>query len=389
MGNLLAEKSTADSFWKGKLEDLENSNEKYSDQVKALTSQLSKKESEVKYLRQKLGERHSFYSMIGKSYLMQRVYDVIERVSSVDSTVLILGETGTGKELAASAVHYNGRRKNADFIAVNCAALPETLLESELFGSVKGAFTGSVQDRKGKFELADKGTLFLDEVGEISVSTQVKLLRAIQTKEIERIGDERKRKVDIRIIAATNQNLEELVAKGLFRKDLYYRLNIIYIKLPSLRDRREDIPMLVSSFIEKFNERFSKKTLGISPHAMNSLMMYSWPGNVRELEGVIERAMIMSDSEVIDSVDVPESPQKNLLMLPDHTGPLKSYAEILDFMASYEREYLISVFKNFNGKIGDIAAFTKLSRRTILNKMKKFNIQKTEFQGMHKARGEE
>jgi len=372
-------KSLIHDVVKNQLKELEAHNKQYSQQVDKLSSELSKKEKEVKYLQRQLEEKHSFHAFIGKNHNMQRVYEVIERVALFDSTVLILGETGTGKELAASAIHYSSPRKLNPFVAVNCAAMPETLLESELFGHVKGSFTGALRDRKGKFELASSGTLFLDEIGDISASTQVKLLRAIQEKEIERVGDEKKIKVDIRIIAATNQNLEKLIEEGKFRKDLYYRLNVVPLNLPALRNRKDDIPLLVSSFIEKLNKRLGKNISGISPYALRKLMRHTWPGNVRELEGVIERAIIMSGKH-IDDVDVPVQTEPPMLMLPDNTVNIKPYEDVLEFIEGYEKEYFIAVFAEFKGKIGEIASFTGLSRRTILNKMKKFNIEKGSFQ---------
>jgi len=379
-GEVFEKKSLVHDVVQNELKELEAHNRQYSRQVRELASELSKKEEEVKYLQSQLEEKHSFHDFIGKNHNMQRVYEVIERVAQFDSTVLILGETGTGKELAAAAIHYSSPRKAKPFIAVNCAAMPEALLESELFGHVKGSFTGALRDRKGKFELASSGTLFLDEIGDISASTQVKLLRAIQEKEIERVGDEKKIKVDIRIIAATNQDLEKLIEEGKFRKDLYYRLNVVPLKLPALRDRKDDIPLLASYFIEKINTRLGKNISGISPYALSKLMRHTWPGNVRELEGVIERAIIMSGEHIVD-VDVPAiaEPQA-MLMLPDNTAALKPYEEVLGFMESYEKEYFMTVFSEFKGKIGEIASFTGLNRRTILNKMKKFNIEKGSFQ---------
>lgn len=350
--------------------------------VQRLTSELGDREKEIKRLQSNLEQRYSFHNLIGKNYQMRNIYSLIERVAQTDSTILITGETGTGKELVARAIHYGSSRADRNLITVNCAALPEALLESELFGHVKGSFTGAVRDRKGKFELADKGTLFLDEIGELSIPIQVKLLRALQEKEIDRVGDEKKIKVDIRIVAATNRDLLELIEDGKFRKDLYYRLNIISVKLPPLRERIDDIPILVNHFIEKFNKQFKKKVSGVSQYALKRLISYKWPGNIRELEAVIEKAALLEESDIIQDVDVsPHSSGSSGLFLPVSASEqqLSSYADMMAYFNSYERDYFISVFKRFNGRIGEIARFTGLNRRSILNKMKKFNIKKADF----------
>ncbi|MFQ5687570.1 MAG: sigma-54 interaction domain-containing protein [Candidatus Scalindua sp.] len=347
-----------------------------------LTQELDVKNDKIRMLQTTLGERYHFHNLIGKSYLMQKIFDLIERVSQTDSTILITGETGTGKELVARAVHYNSHRKDNEMIAINCAALPETLLESELFGHVKGSFTGAIRDKKGKFELADKGTIFLDEIGELSTLTQVKLLRVIQERQIERVGGEKSIDVDIRIIAATNQDLLELIEKGKFRKDLFYRLNIISIRLPSLKERTDDIPLLVDHFIEKFNKRFKKNISGISSSVLRRLMSYSWPGNIRELEGVIEKAVLLEESDTIENIELftPHSDNQHLLPQPLNPEPdISSYENMQEYIDSIEKEYFIKVFKRHKGKISDIAESTGLNRRTILNKMKKFSIEKNVF----------
>lgn len=347
-----------------------------------LTRELDIKEDKIRRLQTTLGERYHFHNLIGKNYLMQNVYNLIDRVSQTDSTILITGETGTGKELVAQAIHYNSLRNNQNLVAVNCAALPETLLESELFGHVKGSFTGAIRDKKGKFELANKGTIFLDEIGELSTLTQVKLLRVLQERQIERVGDEKSINVDIRIIAATNQDLLELIEKGKFRKDLFYRLNIISIRLPSLKERADDIPLLVDHFIEKFNDRFKKDISGISSSALRKLMSYSWPGNIRELEGVIEKAVLLEEYDTIENIELlknyPEEPP--LLPLPLNTEQdISSYDDMQEYLDSIEKEYFVKTFKKHKGKISDIAESTGLNRRTILNKMKKFSINKSMF----------
>ncbi|KAA3592887.1 MAG: sigma-54-dependent Fis family transcriptional regulator [Candidatus Scalindua sp. SCAELEC01] len=351
--------------------------------LKDLSLELDVKNEEIRQLQTALGERYCFHNLIGKSYVMQNIYHLIERVSQTDSTILITGETGTGKELVAKAIHYNSLRKDEEMVTVNCAALTETLLESELFGHVKGSFTGAIRDKKGKFELADKGTIFLDEIGELSTLTQVKLLRVLQERQIERVGGEKSIRVDIRIIAATNQDLLELIEKGKFRKDLFYRLNIISLKLPSLRERTDDIPLLVDHFIEKFNKRFKKRIAGISPGVLKQLMAYRWPGNIRELEAIIEKAVLLEESELIQSVGLITNPPSDAnLLLPSPSmkeQSISSYKDMQAYLDNCEREYFIKVFTEHKGRIGAIAEFTGLNRRTILNKMKKFSIKKGMF----------
>ncbi|HEX3083634.1 MAG TPA: sigma 54-interacting transcriptional regulator [Pyrinomonadaceae bacterium] len=246
------------------------------------------------------------HNMIGESDLMQQVYHLITKVATTDSTVLISGESGTGKELAARAVHTNSRRSAKPFVAVNCAALAESLLESELFGHEKGAFTGALNQRKGRLEFADGGTLFLDEIAELSPALQTKLLRVLQEREFERVGGNKPTKVDIRVIAATNQDLNAAIASGAFRQDLFFRLNVVELKMPALRDRAEDIPMLGNYFAAKYADKCNRRVVGISPEAQKLLQAYDWPGNVRELENAIERAVVMGSTEHILSEDLPE-----------------------------------------------------------------------------------
>ncbi|MGA1868885.1 MAG: sigma-54 interaction domain-containing protein [bacterium] len=351
--------------------------------LKELLKQLSKKDKQIKTLQNQLRDRYKFHNLIGKNYLMQNIFDLIEKIAPTDSTVLITGETGVGKELVAKAIHYNSLRRDYPLVSINCASLVETLLESELFGHVKGSFTGAIRDKKGKFEIADKGTIFLDEIGEISFSTQAKLLRVIQEKEIERIGDERKIKVDIRIIAATNQDLLEMIKKGKFRKDLFYRLNVISIKIPPLRDRIDDIPLLTKHFITLFNKRYNQNIREISPLVQKKLLNYSWPGNVRELEAVLEKAIILSSSDVIKEVDItPADHPASLYLLPQNKESeeaLTSYDEVKERIDEFEKNYFLTVFKKCKGRINDISELTGLNRRTILNKVKKFNINKNDF----------
>ncbi|PYS10188.1 MAG: hypothetical protein DMG17_25325, partial [Acidobacteria bacterium] len=249
---------------------------------------------ENQYLRKQLDERYGFDNIIGTGRGMKRIFELVETIAGLTSTVLIQGETGTGKELIAKAIHFNSQRKDQKMVSINCGAIPENLLESELFGHVKGAFTGAVQTRIGRFEQANGGTIFLDEIGNMPLALQVKLLRVLQEREFERVGGNSTVKVDVRIIAATSSNLEQMVKDGTFREDLYYRLNVIPIDLPPLRERREDIPLLVQRFIEHFCETHKLDLKTISPHVLKVLMAYDWPGNVRQLENIVERMVALT-----------------------------------------------------------------------------------------------
>ena len=261
---------------------------------------------ENRLLSQALTDRFKYGNIVGKSKPMLKIYDIIDKVAQSKASVLISGPSGTGKELIAKAIHYGGMRKDRPFISVNCGALTETLLESELFGHDRGAFTGAVAMKKGRFELADGGTLFLDEVGEMTPALQVKLLRVLQEMEFERVGGTRTIQVDVRIISASNRNLKEDVAQDLFREDLFYRLNVINIEVPSLKERKDDIPLLVNHFIEKYNGGDSENKIKLSPEVWKAFYAYSWPGNVRELENVIERGVVLNSAGEITLDDLPE-----------------------------------------------------------------------------------
>lgn len=258
-----------------------------------------------RHLSRELQERYQFSNIIGKSAPMQRIYELIEKVAPTKATVLITGESGTGKELIARAIHYNSTRQDHPFISVNCGALPENLLESELFGHEKGAFSGAVSQRRGRFELAHGGTLFLDEISEMSPSLQVKLLRVLQEMEFERVGGSQTLKVDVRVVAASNRDLKAEIAEGGFRSDLFYRLNVVHIGLPPLRERTDDIPLLVNHFLDKYRKESGRSALEMEPEALRCLFEYSWPGNVRELENVIERAVILAAGDRITVKDFP------------------------------------------------------------------------------------
>ena len=260
---------------------------------------------EIDYLSRELKERYQYQEMIGKSESMQNVYSLIEKLNNVDSTVIVTGESGTGKELAARAIHYSGKRKKERFVVINCAAIPENLLEEELFGHKRGSFTDATQDKKGKFEIADRGTIFLDEIGDMPFSLQSKMLRVIQQKEFSPLGGNELRHVDVRIIAATNHNLAAMVQQGRFREDLYYRLSVVTIPMPALRDRKEDIPLLCKHFIKRFNAEQNKSVKGISAKAERILADYDYPGNIRQLANILEHAMILSSGERIEAADLP------------------------------------------------------------------------------------
>ena len=286
------------------------------------------------YLRRELEQRYGFGNIIGRSSRMRTIFSLIERVARTSSTVLIQGESGTGKELIARAIHFSSPRAARRFLSVNCGAMPEALLESELFGHERGAFTGAVRDKKGLFQEADRGTLFLDEISEMTLTMQVKLLRALQEKVVRRVGGNLEEAVDVRIIAATNQVLADRLARGEFREDLYYRINVIPIQLPPLRERREDIPLLVGFFLQKFSEQMGVPAKRISAEAMRMLEGYSWPGNVRELENLIERALALSTANALTAADLPAY----LLSGGEHAEPrLDLPEEGLDLEAYLER----------------------------------------------------
>jgi Nif-specific regulatory protein len=289
------------------------------------------------------------HNMVGESGSMQRIYHFISKVAPTDSTVLVTGESGTGKELAARAIHRNSGRANKPFVAVNCAALNESLLESELFGHEKGAFTGALAQKKGRLEIADAGTLFLDEIGDLSPALQVKLLRVLQEREFERVGGTQTLKVDIRLIAATNRNLEEAIEAGEFRQDLYYRLNVVSFEMPALRERREDIPLLASYFAEKYSVKCNRKLLGLSPEARARLNAYDWPGNVRELENAIERAVVLGTTELILPEDLPEA------LLENEATPAAATTSYHDAVAQTKKKIILNAMEKSKGSYTEAA----------------------------------
>ncbi len=332
--------------------------------------QKARRKAEEASLR--MGERHRFENIIGKSHPMQELFSALGAVAASEATVLIQGDSGTGKELVAGAIHYNSERRNKPFIIVNCSALTESLLESELFGHVKGAFTGAVRDRAGRFEEVQGGTLFLDEIGEISPFIQVKLLRVLQEREIERVGEQKKRKIDIRTIAATNKDLLGLVKEGRFREDLYYRLKVFPIHIPPLRKRKEDIPLLISHFIRTQNQRTGKQIAGVSQSAMRILMDYTWPGNVRELENAIEHAFVLCDAGYLDVFDLPVEVrqfeyQPSALKTAISVYPAPSKEKLT-------REALLEILRDSDWNKAEAARRVGVSRTAIWKYMNKWDI---------------
>ncbi len=336
---------------------------------------LLEKETQIETYRKELDSRDRFCGMIGISAAMQKVFELISDASLSDAPVIIYGESGTGKELVARAIHTSGPRAEKSYIKVNCAALNESLLESELFGHVKGAFTSAHRDRAGRFEAASKGSIFLDEIGDLPLSTQVKLLRVLEEKVVERVGDHHPISVDVRIISATNRNLSELVAKGAFREDFFYRINVIPIHVPPLRDRREDIPLLARSFFNRIKIKSGKKINGISSAALQALMRYQWPGNVRELISAFEFAFVSCHQEMIDPEHFPahivngESPQTCVAM----SIPPGNIEEI-------KKERLQNALKETNGNQSKAARLLGISRTSVWQQIKRFGLRPRDFQ---------
>ena len=333
--------------------------------------------SENAYLRAQLEERYRFEGIIGKSRPMTRLFQLLETVAPTNSTILITGETGTGKEVVARAIHHNGPRRMHRFVALNCSAIPETLLEAELFGHVRGAFTGAVGNRQGRFEQAHKGTLFLDEVGTMSAALQMKLLRALQEREFERVGDSHTTKVDVRVIAATNSDLGAMVESGEFREDLFYRLNVIAVQLPPLRERKDDIPLLVQHFLDTFRAATSRTApLTVSQEAMRRLMAFHWPGNVRQLENAIERAVAFSAGRTqIDLADLPSDlhPAHEPTVVSPHVVLPEEGLDLDRLIGGIERELIQRSLERTGGNKGQAARLLNLKRTTLVEKLKRFD----------------
>jgi two-component system, NtrC family, response regulator PilR len=327
------------------------------------------------YLRKQLETQHRFENIIGKSGRILEVFDTIRKISDSPSTAMITGESGTGKELVARAIHFNSLRRDKPFVSVNCGAIPEGLMESELFGHVRGAFTGAVSNKVGLFSAGEGGTLFLDEITEIPPLLQVKLLRAIQTREIRRVGDTKDMKTDVRLIAASNRNLEDAVRDGVLREDLYYRLNVIPIQLPPLRERREDIPLLVAHFLQKFGKDLGKEARGVAPEAMIVLERYHWPGNIRELENVLERAIVLGAGDVLGIESLPETlrrerPVKGMeaVELPEDGLDLEATLDTI------ERGYLQRALDRTGGVQTKAAELLKMTFRQFRYKLQKHSL---------------
>lgn len=328
-------------------------------------------------LRQALFERFRMEGIVGRSPRMKEVVDVLKRISSSPATVMIRGESGTGKELVARAIHYNSPRKSRPFTALNCAAIPESLFESELFGHEPGAFTGATSRREGLFEMSNGGTLFLDEIGDMPMTMQSKLLRVLQSREVRRVGGKETFKVDVRIISATNKDLEQEVEQGHFREDLYYRLNVVFIELPALRERSEDIPVLVEHFLHKYNAEFGKRIREIRPDALQALLDYRWPGNVRQLEALIERAILLCDGDVIAHRDI-------VRLLPNRKPESRALLDLpedgLDF-ENLEKELILKAMKRTGGVATKAAKLLRMNYKAFLYRLEKFSIKDADVGG--------
>ncbi len=323
---------------------------------------------EITRLKELLREEYDFESIVARSKNMQRVLEEVSRIAGTESTVYIHGESGTGKELIAKAIHLASHRKDKPFIAINCAALPETLLESELFGHEKGSFSGAIKDTKGLFVQAHEGTIFLDEIGDMPLMTQAKLLRVLQERQFHPVGSEKPVEVNVRVIVATNKDLEEQVKQGFFREDLFYRIHVIPIYLPPLRERKEDIPLLAEHFVRKFCRQMKKKVDGLTPEAMQRLMLYDWPGNVRELENTVEYAMALTRDNII---------KENLILRTkkptDGLKPLKEARE------GFEKDYLMDIMKVSEGNVSTAARLAGKYRSDLYNLLRKYNIDPADF----------
>jgi DNA-binding NtrC family response regulator len=344
------------------------------DEIKLTVAKAFERErllAENRYLHAELEGRYDFSGIVGGSLAMQQVYEMASSVAVSNANVLITGESGTGKELLARSIHYSSLRKEKPFVVLNCAAISEGVLESELFGHEKGAFSGALDTRKGRFERADQGTLFIDEVAEMSMAAQVKLLRVIQEHEFERVGGNKTISVDVRIVAATNKKLEDQVKEGKFREDLYYRLNVVNINVPPLRSRREDVEPLSRFFLEKYSSETGKKITDLSPRALSCLLAHDWPGNVRELQNAIERAVVLSKGSVLTPRDFPQGMQGDdqiCLQIPEKGGSLT------DILEDLERQLIIQTLQREDGSQTRAAETLGIKRTTLRYKMEKYRM---------------
>jgi DNA-binding NtrC family response regulator len=331
--------------------------------------------AECTYLKEQLNETYSLNNIIGRSRKITDIFQLIRKVAPLNSTVLIEGESGTGKELIARAIHQYSERKESRFVAINCGAIPVTLLESELFGYERGAFTGAVQEKKGYFEAADAGTIFLDEISEMDLALQVKLLRVIQEKKFQRIGGTREIATDVRIIASTNRNLDQEVLQNRFRKDLYYRINVIKITVPPLRERQEDIPLLSYYFVKKYNEEFGRNIRSISSKVINAFLNHRWDGNVRELENVVEHAVAMTESEEIYPHDLP----KNVFSLDTERETHSPLLHFDEAKRQFEKQYLEGILEMTKGNVTEASRVSSIPRQNIYEKIRKLKIDPNRF----------
>lgn len=345
-----------------------------------VTRALSHKtlQQENHQLRSALHRKYRFDNIVGSSEEIRRVLDMVERVADSDSTVLVTGESGTGKELVAKAIHYNSPRASKPFVPINCGAIPGELLESELFGHVKGAFTGAIANRVGRFELASGGTLFLDEIGELSLNLQVKLLRVLQERRFEPVGSAKTLEAEVRVIAATNIDLSKAVTRGQFREDLFYRLNVIPIVIPSLKQRRSDIPLLLHHFVQHFNQTKSRSLAGFTPEALEMLYHYPWPGNIRELENLVERLAILKGSGMVDVIDLPEHYRQSRPATASVNESLEIPESGMDFNSAvdaYENLLILQALEKTGWNRNQAAALLKLNRTTLVEKIKKKGLR--------------
>lgn len=336
-------------------------------------------ENEVKYLRNEIGKSFNFENIIGKSKAMKEIFGIVRQIADTKSTVLVMGESGTGKELISRALHYNSNRKSYPFVTINCAAIPETLIESELFGHEKGAFTNAIDKKLGRFEVAHQGTLFLDEIGELSLSTQAKILRFLEEKEFNRVGGSKTIKVDVRLITATNRDLNQLIKKGGFREDLYYRINVVPMTVPPLRERREDIPLLLDHFIKKYNEEGNKRVKGVSREALEMMINYEWPGNVRELENLIERAIALTSNEYIQPEELPIPLTNSSKINGLRDSILSGKVSFLKAEEEFEKRIILDALKKTNYVQSHAAEMLGVSRRILKYKMDKLGIAQNDM----------
>ena len=333
---------------------------------------------EVRELRERVQDDHKFENILSKSPKMLKVFDLIRSLAETDSGVMITGETGTGKELVARAIHNLSRRKTKQFVAINCCAFPDTLLESELFGYEKGAFTGAVQSRAGKIETADAGTLFLDEIETMTPPMQVKLLRVLQEREVERLGGNRKVKVDMRVIAATNVDLTLCLARGTLREDFYYRINVIPVQLPPLRERLEDLPLLVDYILGRHSVAREREIRQVSSKVLDQMLAYHWPGNIRELENILERAIVKCTGAAVEEVDLPVPPQR-VLDMHFVNGNSGGDISLKQYLATSEKDYLRGLLIKYKGGIGPTAKEANVDNKTLYRKMRRHGLHKESF----------